>query len=92
MNTNNGFISFLKEHTIIYLLLREPARIVVDFSKMLRVVRSEPYYPEKARKSYIKRLMDNLAWLFKCREANHFYNMYGFDVVWGGIPKSMLTI
>ena len=93
MNTNSGFIGFLKEHTIIYLLLREPARIVVDFPKMLSVVRSESYFPEKERKSYIKRLMDNLAWLFKYREANHFYNMYGFDVVGGEvIPKSMLII
>lgn len=87
MNTNSGFIGFLKEHTIIYLLLREPARIVVDFPKVLSVVRSESYFPEKERKSYLKRLMDNLAWLFKYREANYFYNMYGFDVVWEGNPE-----
>lgn len=49
MNTNSGFIGFLKKHTIIYLLLREPARIVVDFPKMLRVVRSESYFPEKKK-------------------------------------------
>lgn len=83
MNTNSGVIGFLKEHTIIYLLLREPARIVVDFPKIFNVVRSKSYFPEKKRKNYMNRVMDNLIWLIRYRETNQFYNLYGFDVAEG---------
>lgn len=88
INTNSGVIGFLKKHTIIFMFLRELARIVGDFPKMLRVVKSKSYFPEKERKRYMNRLMDNLLWLIRYWETNQFYNMYGFNVV-EGILKSM---
>ena len=90
MNTNSGVIGFLKEHTIIYLLLRGPARIVVDFPKIFRVVRCKSYFPEKKRKRPMKRLMENLVWLIRYREANQFYNAYGFDVANGGAKSTQI--
>lgn len=38
------------------------------------------YYPEFARKKFIVRLFDNLRWVFKYKEYNRFYNLYGLDL------------
>lgn len=38
------------------------------------------YYPEKQRKSSLKRIKDNLSWLVKYKEPNRFYTLYGLDV------------
>lgn len=76
----NKIMSFMKNHTVLYLLLKEPAKIVSGFPKALKVIKEESYFPEKKRKAYLVRLIDNIIWLLKHREANRFYNSYGFDV------------
>lgn len=84
MNTDRGVLGFLKSHTLIYLLLKEPGRIIIDFPKAIRIANKPTYYDEWQRKSYMERLLDNLKWLFKYHEANKFYTLYGLDTVEGG--------
>lgn len=38
------------------------------------------YYPEKKRKSFRERLIDNIIWVFKNLESNSYYYSYGLDV------------
>ena len=40
----------------------------------------ETYYPELQRKRKVVRIWENLCWLFKYREVNDFYNLYGLDI------------
>jgi len=40
---------------------------------------SKTYYPEDARKSPWAIFLDNLRWMLKHREINHYYFAYGFD-------------
>ena len=49
-------------------------------SKGIKVSRQETYYPEKIRKSLLNRIVDNIIWIFKYREFNEFYNLYGMDI------------
>lgn len=44
-------------------------------------LREESFFPELERKSYGKRLFENIAWYFRHGEINPYYNSYGFDVV-----------
>ncbi|WP_394917633.1 sugar-transfer associated ATP-grasp domain-containing protein [uncultured Robinsoniella sp.] len=69
-----------KNHTILYLILREPARIFFGLPKIPRIAKEQSYFPEKKRKSYLTRLFENYLWLLKNRESNAFYNLYGFDI------------
>lgn len=80
MNENRKIFRFLKDHTILYLLIKEPAKIVLDFPKMLKVIDSPSYFPEKERKTRLVRFAENTAWLLKYHEANCFYNLYGLDI------------
>jgi len=40
---------------------------------------SHTYYPQSQQKSNLHIYLDNLWWLLKYREINHFYYMYGLD-------------
>ena len=70
----------LKEHTLLYLVLRKPYWIIINFPKCIKVASESSYFPELQRKSYIRRLMDLIVWFVKYNEVNHFYNLYGFDI------------
>jgi hypothetical protein len=37
------------------------------------------YYPQEERKSRLAIYLDNLRWILKYHEINHFYYLYGFD-------------
>jgi len=37
------------------------------------------YYPEEERKSHFRIIIENLVWMFRYHEINHFYYMYGLD-------------
>ena len=76
----NKALRFIKNHTILYLMVKKPAKIVLGFPQILKIVKEESYFPEQERKSYLVRLIDNIIWLLKYREANRFYNLYGLDV------------
>ena len=44
------------------------------------VIKGEPIYKGKERKSTFIRVVDNLLWFIKNREVNRFYNTYGLDI------------
>ena len=46
------------------------------------------YYPESERKSRLRICWDNLRWMLKYREINHFYYLYGCDRLEGPDPFS----
>ena len=46
----------------------------------IKVSREETYYPEFERKSLLIRVFDNIRWVFKYREYNECYNLYGMDI------------
>jgi len=48
------------------------------------------YYPQSDKKSYIQICIDNLKWMIKHREINHYYYMYGLDVKNGNDPDGYL--
>lgn len=40
---------------------------------------TQTYYPDAPQKSRARIIWENLCWLFRHREINHFYYLYGFD-------------
>lgn len=58
---------------------KRESHIISGFKKAVLVASAPSYYPEKKRKSYFRRLGENLHWLFTRRCANTHYNLYGFD-------------
>ena len=46
----------------------------------VKVAGEETYYPEHKRKSKMTRIVDNIKWVFKYREHNESYNLYGMDI------------
>jgi hypothetical protein len=49
------------------------------FQKVLRDPDAQTYYPEEPRKGKWRIFWDNVRWLLKYREINHYYYLYGFD-------------
>lgn len=80
MNTGKEFLIFLKDHTIIFHIIKEPARIIMGIPKVYNIVKEGSYYTEYKRKNTFRRVLDNFYWLFKYHEPNKFYNLYGLDV------------
>ena len=68
------------KRSVIKEALKSPVRLVLGISDSLKVVNEQSYYPEDNRKNKFSRLKDNLSWLIKNKEANRFYNLYGFDL------------
>lgn len=56
-------------------------KLIRSFRFFLQTVDARTYYPEKERKSYIRRLYDNLWWSLKYREPNMSYTAYGLDII-----------
>lgn len=61
--------------------LKSPIRVVIGLSDSIQAANEQSYYPEEIRKTKQRRIKDNLFWLFKYKEANRFYNLYGFDLI-----------
>lgn len=53
---------------------------IKNIFKINEVLKEESYYPNKKRKSYLKRYCENFLWIMKNIELNKFYNLYGFDI------------
>ena len=68
------------KRSIIFETLSAPIRIAIGIPQTLKIVTEPSYFPEEGRKNRFVRTLDNLDWLFKYREANRFYNLYGFDL------------
>lgn len=64
-------------------MLIYPIRIIIGVPKAFVASYSNSYYPEEKRKKLFVRVVDNFSWLLRYREANRFYNLYGFDLVNG---------
>lgn len=47
---------------------------------LFSIPREDSYFPEKERKSYIRRVCDMMKWYLKYRSLNTFYNLYGMDI------------
>ena len=64
----------------VYRVCRDIALFPKNLSKIKGIVDGHTYYPEKKRKSRLKRKKDNLIYLIKNREVNIYYNSYGLDI------------
>lgn len=60
--------------------IRSGILIIKQLPLAIKISNEQSYYPEKRRKSYLRRLWDNIIWCFVYKEANKFYNLYGFDI------------
>lgn len=56
-------------------------KFVVRFPIIIRLLQEASYFPEKQRKSLMKRFFDLFLWAIKYGEINKFYNLYGQDVL-----------
>lgn len=56
------------------------ARVLFALPKAISMASHESFFPEKERKSFVPRLIDNIMWCLRFKEANSFYYLYGFDV------------
>ena len=56
-----------------------------------RIVNGETYYPEKKRKSVLRRYLDMYRWIFLYSDINYFYNSYGLDIK-GSKMKEYLSV
>ncbi len=54
------------------------AKLIISVAE---IASEESYYPELKRKSYIRRLYDNLLFVLQNRGTNPYYNAYGEDIV-----------
>ena len=52
---------------------------VGTFRQLVGNPEAQTYYPGQKRKSKKKIILENLSWLLRHREINHFYYLYGFD-------------
>ena len=58
---------------------RTPFDIIRNLPGSVKMASKESFYKEYQRKPYPRRLMDNLNWLLKYKEANKYYTLYGMD-------------
>ena len=53
---------------------------IISSFHVLKIVKSETYYPELEHKNYLKQFFENYYWALKFHEPNKFYKLYGLDV------------
>ena len=61
-------------------ILEYPVRLPLSIIRGLKHAKQPSYYPELERKSYMRRLLDNIKWSAKNLEANDYYCLYGLDI------------
>jgi hypothetical protein len=49
------------------------------FRELVSEPRTKTFYPDEPRKSQMRIVWDNVMWVLKHREINHFYYLWGFD-------------
>lgn len=54
-------------------------RAVKTFCELVSNPNAKTFYPREARKSRARIICENLMWVLKHREINHFYYLWGFD-------------
>jgi hypothetical protein len=59
--------------------LKRICAAVPTFIRLVRNPEAQTYYPHEKRKSRSRIIWDNLVWLIRHGEINHFYYLYGFD-------------
>ena len=60
-------------------MIQRIRRSVDTFRQLVSDPEKQTYYPHQKRKSKNKIILENLLWLLRHREINHFYYLYGFD-------------
>jgi len=60
-------------------MIRRMYKGVSSFCELVSRPNTKTFYPDEKRKSQARILWDNLAWVLKHREINHFYYLWGFD-------------
>lgn len=74
-----GLVSMIT--TFIWTILWLPMAIVFSLN--------DSYFPEKKRKSLIRRIFENVLWDLIYHRSNGFYNLYGLDII-GSVPKDYI--
>ncbi len=59
-------------------IIRKSVKAVKD---IVGIAKADTYNPNKPRKAFAVRIMDNVLWKLKYHETNRFYNLYNMDVV-----------
>lgn len=72
----------------IRILMRVKDRIT-SLTEVVDVARMPSYYPEQKRKSFLRRVWENVLWVLKYAEVNKYYTLYGFDLV-GSVNKEFI--
>lgn len=67
--------------TFLFKILSRCSGTIHGILDVITIVNSPSYYPEKKRKSYWRRLLDNVLWVIKYHCSNCYYNLYGQDIV-----------
>lgn len=60
-------------------MIRRFQKGVSSFCELVRKPNTKTFYPDEPRKSQRRIIYDNLVWLLKHHEINHFYYLWGFD-------------
>lgn len=72
--------SFLKNHTLLYLLFRKPYCFFINLPKCVKVAKEDSYFPNLQRKAFCRRLFELFVWFLNNNEVNVFYNLYCLDI------------
>ena len=72
-NMQNKIIEILNFFGKIYIRIK-------NIFSIRKIINEKSYYPEKKRKSKLKRFKENFFWIIKNVEYNKYYNLYGFDI------------
>jgi hypothetical protein len=60
-------------------MIRRLYKGIGSFCELVRQPNTKTFYPDQRRKSQMRIIYDNLVWVLKHREINHFYYLWGFD-------------
>ena len=74
------------------MFLKEMIQVIIRFPKHIRrkrslerqiveIINEDSYFPEFERKDRLVRKKENRKWVKLYGEANHYYNLYGLDIV-----------
>ncbi len=74
-------MDYLESITNICRFFRDGAMCIIGLPQSIKMAQQASYFPEKKRKSTLRRIWDNVCWLWKYKEVNGYYNLYGFDLV-----------
>ena len=54
--------------------------LVFKLARRILIVKEKTFFPDRKRKSFMRRLLDNIYWVFKYNSVNVAYNRFGLDI------------